>query len=61
MTKSTAKSTENENYWGYILFSAIALICTLNSGYIYHWFTNDNSINNNRTKRINNPFHITPP
>lgn len=42
MTKSTTKSNENENYYGYILFSALVLICTLNSGNIYQWFTSDN-------------------
>ncbi|OEK07281.1 hypothetical protein A8C32_17740 [Flavivirga aquatica] len=49
MEKPTTKSNENENYWGYILFSAIALICTLNSGYIYQFLAGDNDSNHNRT------------
>ncbi|WP_298341130.1 hypothetical protein [uncultured Algibacter sp.] len=51
MENTTKSKSENENYWGYILFSALTLICTLNSGNIYNWFTNENYSNQNTTQQ----------
>ena len=51
MENTTKSKSENENYWGYIIFSAIALICTLNSGNIYQWVASDKAINNSKTNQ----------